>query len=184
VNYEVKTAPSFEAAFDMHPTILLIDDDAALLAGLAEMLTIRLEPVHVETCPRSAFAVRMVQQGRYDVILCDVWMPEINGLDLLPRLREAAPNAPILMMSAALSPSVRNRAFADGATGFLSKPFDRDALTMEIKQILENHYLTKRLSVPLLSQHSDLNDASPPALICNRQHKEPYPTKSPYYGRH
>jgi DNA-binding NtrC family response regulator len=174
----VKADRTLEATCVVQPTILLIDDDAALLAGLAEMLTIRLEPVHVETCLRSAFAVRMVQQGRYDVILCDVWMPEINGLDLLPRLREAAPDASILMMSAALSASVRNRAFADGATGFLSKPFDRDALTMEIKQILENHHLTKKRSAPLLLQHGDLNDASPAGLICNQQHKEPYPRKS------
>jgi DNA-binding NtrC family response regulator len=148
-----------EAACAVQSRILLIDDDTALLAGLTEMLTIRLQPVHVETCPGSALAVRMVQLGRYDIILCDVWMPKINGLDLLPKLREAAPEASILMMSAALSPSVRNRAFADGATGFLPKPFDRDALTMELKQILKNHHLTKRRSMPLLLQHSDLNDA-------------------------
>ena len=61
------------------PRILLIDDDTALLASLAEMLTIRLQPSHIETCDGSTFALRMVQQGQYDVILCDVWMPGING---------------------------------------------------------------------------------------------------------
>jgi CheY-like chemotaxis protein len=74
--------------------ILLVDDDAALLEGLAEMLTIRLQPVHVDTCHGSRLAVKMVQQGQYDVILCDVWMPVMNGLELLPRLRKTAPEAP------------------------------------------------------------------------------------------
>lgn len=78
------------------------------------------------------------------------WMPKINGLDLLPKLREAAPDVSVMMMSAALSPSVRNMALACGAMGFLAKPFARDGLTRELKRILENHPLTKILPVPLL----------------------------------
>jgi CheY-like chemotaxis protein len=58
--------------------ILLIDDDPALLEGLAQMVRIRLQPVHVDTCYGSALAVRMVQRGHYDVILCDVCMPQTN----------------------------------------------------------------------------------------------------------
>jgi CheY-like chemotaxis protein len=121
--------------------ILVVDDDAALLEGLAEMLRIRLQPVHVDTCHGSRLAVKMVQQGQYDVILCDVWMPIMNGLELLPRLREAAPEASILMMSAVVDRSVRSKVLADGATGFVVKPFDRDALTMTLKQALTHHRL-------------------------------------------
>src|SRR3569832_2000698 len=79
--------------------MLLIDDDPALLDGLAEMVSIRLQPVQVDLCRNPEFAVMMVQRGQHDVILCDVSMPTINGLDLLPRLRKAAPAASILLMS-------------------------------------------------------------------------------------
>jgi CheY-like chemotaxis protein len=126
--------------------ILLIDDDAALLEGLAEMLRIRLQSVHVDLCHGSAFAVRMLQHGQYDVILCDVNMPNTNGLELLPRLRKANADASILMMSATLDYSISNRALADGATGFVSKPFDRDALTMTLKQALKRHCLSPSYS--------------------------------------
>lgn len=54
------------------------------------MVRIRLQPVRVDLCHGSAFAVRIVEQGQYDVILCDMSMPTINGLQLLPRLRKAA----------------------------------------------------------------------------------------------
>jgi two-component system, response regulator YesN len=123
--------------------ILLVDDDLALLEGLAQMVRMRLQPVHVDTCHGSAFAVRMVQQGHYDVILCDVWMPETNGLELLPRLREVDPDVSILMMSATLDRNIQNRALAERAIGFVVKPFDRDALTMTLKQALRHHRLSR-----------------------------------------
>jgi DNA-binding NtrC family response regulator len=123
--------------------ILLIDDDPALLEGLAEMLRLRLQPIHVDTCHGAVLAVRLVQQGAYDIILCDVCMPDTNGLELLPRLRAVDAEASILMMSATLDRSARNRVLADGATGFISKPFDRDDLTRTLKEALKHHHLSE-----------------------------------------
>lgn len=76
--------------------------------------------------------------------LCDVSMPTMNGLELLPSLRRAAPAASILMMSAVGDRSVRNRALAGGATGFVAKPFDRETLTMTLKQALQHHRYLNR----------------------------------------
>ena len=126
---------------------LLIDDDPALLEGLAEMLTIRLQPVHIDTCDGSAFALSAARQGHYDVILCDVWMPGIDGLHLLPQLRQAAPEAVILMMSAVLDDREKEQAVADGASGFLVKPFDREVLTMTVRHVLQQHSRPRRTAV-------------------------------------
>ena len=123
--------------------ILIIDDDLALLAGLAEMPSLRLWRVEIATCHQSAFAVSMAQQGQYDVILCDCWMPHMNGLDLLPLLRRTAPQASILMMSGAVTEAVRDAAFSHGAKLFLSKPFDREEVTMTIKQVLKEHHASE-----------------------------------------
>lgn len=129
------------------PRILLIDDDPALLEGLGQMLAIRLQRVQIETCDGSALALPTARQGQYDVILCDVWMPGIDGLELLPDLRQAAPDAVIFMMSAVLDDGVKEWAVAAGATGFLVKPFDRDVLTMTLKQVLQQHLLPRRAAV-------------------------------------
>lgn len=120
------------------PTILLIDDDPDLLAALSDMLKIRLRSVRIDTCQGSSFAVSMVQQRAYDLILCDVSMPGINGLELLPKLRKAAPHASIFMMSAAFDRGTQTRALANGATAFLAKPFDRDSLTLMLMQTLQD----------------------------------------------
>ncbi len=84
--------------------------------------------------------------GTLDVILCDVCMPQTNGLELLPRLRAIGGGASILMMSATLNRSVRNRALADGAMGIVAKPFDRDALTVTLKQALKHNRLSRSYS--------------------------------------
>jgi len=125
------------------PRILLVDDDSALLEGLAEMLRIRLESVHVDLCHGPAVAVRMVQHGQYDVILCDVSMPNVSGLELLPRFREADGAASILMMSATLDDSISKRALANGAIGIVGKPFDREGLTMMLKQTLKHRSVSE-----------------------------------------
>ncbi|MDQ6733279.1 MAG: response regulator [Nitrospirota bacterium] len=100
------------------------------------MLTIRLGHVHVDTCSNPASARDMAQRGEYDLILCDVSMPHINGLTLLPWLRHSAPHATIVMMSGVADEGVQEKAFMYGATTFLAKPFDRDSLTLTLKQLL------------------------------------------------
>lgn len=128
--------------------ILLIDDDTALLAGLAEMLRLRLWRVRIDTCDHPTKAVTLVQQGNYDLILCDVHMPQITGIVLLPELRQAAPDASIVMMSGVVDDSLRSAAFAYGATMWVAKPFDRQALTITLKQVLKNRRLAAQSSVP------------------------------------
>ncbi|MBA2253198.1 MAG: response regulator [Nitrospirales bacterium] len=128
--------------------VLVIDDDAALLESLAEMLTIRLGRVHVDTCSNPASAEAMVRRGQYDLILCDVWMAPVSGLTLLPQLRKAAPEASIIMMSGVTNNTVRSQALASGATTFLPKPFDRDSLTLMLKQVLNERHLAYRRAAP------------------------------------
>jgi DNA-binding NtrC family response regulator len=113
-----------------YPRILIIDDDPALLESLTEMLKIRLGRVHIETCRNPALAVGhgMTEPLRFN--LCDVSMPDINGLALLPPLRHSAPDAAIVIMSAIADKGVQ------GATVFLAKPFDRDVLTATLKHLL------------------------------------------------
>lgn len=119
--------------------ILVIDDDVALLEDLAEMLRIRFAHVNVETCQSPASAVGLVKRRHYDLILCDVWMPETDGLVLLPKLRQAVPEVPIVMMSGALDGTVPTTALSYGAAAFVTKPFDRDVLTATLRQVLKNN---------------------------------------------
>jgi DNA-binding response OmpR family regulator len=116
--------------------ILIIDDDEALLAGLADMLNIRLDDVQVDTCSDPVFAVGMARQHGYDLILCDVCMPGISGLELLPQLRYGRPNIAIIAMSGVADQSLRDAALSYGATAFIAKPFEREVLSTVVKAAL------------------------------------------------
>ena len=117
-------------------TILIIDDDEALLAGLADMLKIRLQDVQIDTCCDPVLAVGMARQHDYDLILCDVCMPVISGLELLPKLRYERPNVAIIAMSGVADQPLNDAALSYGATAFLAKPFEREVLTTVIKAAL------------------------------------------------
>jgi DNA-binding NtrC family response regulator len=102
------------------------------------MLTIRLAQVNVEMCSHPAFALSMVRRDDYEMILCDVSMPDIDGLALLPTLRDGAPDAAIVMMSAVANPDLQKKALLNGATAFVTKPFDREMLTVTLQHLLED----------------------------------------------
>lgn len=100
------------------------------------MLNIRLEGVQVDTCSDPVLALGMVQQQNYDLILCDVCMPGISGLELLPQLRYERPNVAIIAMSGVADQSLSDAALLYGATTFIAKPFEREVLTTAVKAAL------------------------------------------------
>jgi CheY-like chemotaxis protein len=72
------------------------------------------------------------------LILSDINMPGMNGLDLLPKAKAERPDVPIIMITAYGDRETESRALAQGAEGFLTKPIDFDALRREIDLRLEN----------------------------------------------
>lgn len=67
------------------------------------------------------------------LILSDINMPGMSGLELLPMARSLRPDVPVVMISAYGDADTRSKAFADGAEGFLTKPIDFSALRSEIR---------------------------------------------------
>ena len=81
----------------MHDKILLVDDDPRNLQNLGHFL--RSEGYDInETCDGSE-AVKMLENNAFDLVISDVVMPGVNGLQLLERIRSLAPKTPVLFMS-------------------------------------------------------------------------------------
>ena len=81
----------------MKPRILIVDDDAATLASLSRAFA--LEGYTALTASSAARALERLEDEPVDAILSDVVMPEMDGLELLARLRERAPEVPVILMS-------------------------------------------------------------------------------------
>ena len=80
-------------------------------------------------------AIRVVGELQPDVLLLDIAMPVMDGLEALPHIRASAPETRIVMLSGVAADSVRQRALDGGASSFIEKGTDVDAIVDQIKEI-------------------------------------------------
>jgi two-component system nitrogen regulation response regulator GlnG len=103
-------------------TILVADDDAAIRTVLNQALTRAGYDVRITS--NAATLWRWVSAGDGDLVITDVVMPDENAFDMLPRIRRARPDLPVLVMSAQNTFMTAIKASEGGAYDYLPKPFD------------------------------------------------------------
>ena len=113
-------------------TVLIVDDDASIVAALTSMLT--SAGFSVLTADSGRIALETAAKEEPDLILLDVRLPEMDGFEVLQQLKEnpATRDIPVIVVSISED---RKTGFALGATGYISKPVNRDALISEISRI-------------------------------------------------
>lgn len=116
--------------------LLIVDDEADICVLLAE--TLAESSRHVEWTKRPLEALERVKSKSYDLILLDVKMPEISGLELLPLLKKASPETVVLIMSAFGNIPIAVEAMKRGAEDYLEKPFkDLEEVRLTVARSLE-----------------------------------------------
>src|SRR6201987_726875 len=103
-------------------SILVADDDAAIRTVLNQALS--RAGYEVRSTGNAATLWRWITQGDGDLVITDVVMPDENAFDLIPRIRKARPDLPIVVMSAQNTFMTAIRASERGAYEYLPKPFD------------------------------------------------------------
>ena len=114
--------------------ILVADDDRAIRTVLEQALG--RSGYDVRTTDNASTLWRWVSEGEGDLVITDVVMPDGNGLDLLPQMRQARPELPILVMSAQNNMMTAIKAAERGAYEYLPKPFDLIELAGVIERAL------------------------------------------------
>lgn len=84
-------------------------------------------------------ALRVVAELRPDLVLLDIHLPDINGIDVLRRLRETDPSVDVLVISAAKEVDTVRTALRGGVVNYLLKPFDQEALRERLEQYVSAH---------------------------------------------
>jgi DNA-binding response OmpR family regulator len=115
-------------------TILVVDDDEAMLETLSDIL--ESECYRVLTAPSGAAALESLRSADVDLVLLDVMMPGINGLETLRHIRacDKYDGVPVVLMSAAYGGAELGG--EPGAAGFLQKPFDLAELFAVISSLI------------------------------------------------
>ena len=122
--------------------ILIVDDDSALRQSLTEQLELNEEFVTVE-CETAAQALEIAKHERLDAILLDVGLPDMDGRELCRRLRDAAVQVPIVMLTGADSDTDTILGLDAGADDYVTKPFRLSVLLARLRAHLRQ------------SEHSD-----------------------------
>ena len=115
--------------------VVIADDHPLMLTGINVRLSVESDIEVVATATTCAELLAAVQYHDPDVVLADITMPDGSVLDSLPALREAAPSARILLLSATDDPAAVSLALHRGANGFLSKETGAEAIGQHIRDL-------------------------------------------------
>jgi DNA-binding response OmpR family regulator len=115
------------------PQILVVDDDEDIRALLR--LILERAGYEVDDQADGRAALRAFHNGNHDLVLLDVTMPDLDGWQLLERIRDLS-EVPVLMLTARDSESDRVRGLRGGADDYVTKPFDREELVARVEALL------------------------------------------------
>ena len=114
-------------------SVLIVDDDATLLDLLKSGL--KLEGYDCETVGNAASALEVINENPYDIMITDIDMPDINGLELTKKAKRIKPDMKVVIMTGFIDKFFYDKAIEAGASDFIKKPFSLKELTIRIKHI-------------------------------------------------
>jgi DNA-binding NtrC family response regulator len=125
----------------MNISILIIDDEAKMGKALRHVLL--REGYSVEICDNPQKGLEIFEAGVYHLVLCDLRMPGLSGLDVLDRVKALRPETQVIMMTAYASAETAVDAMKKGAYDYLIKPFAMDELKILIQRCLKEQLLER-----------------------------------------
>ena len=116
----------------MHEKVLLVDDEPDFLEAMAARMFVR--GLEVTTTTSTIDALGMVESGHFDVIVMDLMMPEMAGLEALKALKDLKPELQIILLTGYATREIETAAMKLGAVDLIEKPADIERLLEKIKE--------------------------------------------------
>ncbi len=126
---------------DGNPISVLVVDDEPVLAELVSM-ALRYEGWDITTAGDGAGAITAARTARPDVVVLDVMLPDMSGLDVLRRLREQNPKLPVLLLTAKDSVEDRIAGLTAGGDDYVTKPFSIEEVVLRLRALLRRTGVT------------------------------------------
>ena len=123
------------------PRLLVVDDEEALLRATARLMTAAGYDVTIATNGKRA--VDLLAEATYDVILSDISMPELDGIQLLRSVRQKDSDVPVILMTGAPDVATAVLAVAHGAFQYLTKPVDAEDLKAAVEHAVRLHQMAR-----------------------------------------
>jgi len=114
--------------------ILVCDDEEGIRESVALILG---DDYDLAMAANGDEAIQKIQQGDFDLVLLDIQMPRVGGLQALEWIKRTEPDLPVVMLTAYQSVEVAKQALKLGATDYIPKPFEREDLLTQVKRAIE-----------------------------------------------
>ena len=143
------------------PSILIVDDEPQIRSVISDLLCDEYTPLEAEN---GAEALAVARQHRPSIILMDISMPELNGIEACERLRQdpKTKHIPVIMLTAVGQRENRIRCFSSGADDFIVKPFDAEELLSRIGSKIRR---VQEAAPSLLYRMGNLRVESDPQIV-------------------
>jgi len=126
---------------DGNPINVLVVDDEAVLAEMVSM-ALRYEGWNISTAGDGASALAVARKQRPDVVVLDVMLPDMSGLDVLRKLREHNPHLPVLLLTAKDAVEDRIAGLTAGGDDYVTKPFSLEEVVLRLRALLRRTGVT------------------------------------------
>ncbi|MBN2635615.1 MAG: sigma-54-dependent Fis family transcriptional regulator [Prolixibacteraceae bacterium] len=143
--------------------ILVIDDERSIRNTLKDIL--EYEKYEVDLAEDGTKGIEKVKTSEYDIVLCDIKMPGLDGIDVLEQLSEIAPDTPVVMISGHGNIDTAVESIKKGAFDFIEKPLDLNRLLITIRNAMDKSNLvseTKKLKRKVSKKYQIIGES--PAL--------------------
>ncbi|HEY6121755.1 MAG TPA: HD domain-containing phosphohydrolase [Pyrinomonadaceae bacterium] len=125
---------------DARSRILIVDDEREITAILSDLLSDAYECV---TCGSAEEALSLLRRSEFALVISDITMPGMSGLDMIPHAKQLAPDAVVVMISGMQTVESAIGALRLGAFDYVMKPFDLRQVEAVVKRALDHHELIK-----------------------------------------
>jgi DNA-binding NtrC family response regulator len=117
------------------PSVLVVDDESSILDTLRILL--RKEGYEITTAQGGKAGLEQIRSGNHAIVLTDVRMPQVSGLDILQAAKDQDPETPVILMTAQASLQTAIQAVNQGAFHYIQKPFSNDELLTILRRACE-----------------------------------------------
>jgi DNA-binding NtrC family response regulator len=150
------------------PHILVIDDERSIRNTLKEIL--EFEKFKVDVAEDGPSGLKMMMENTYDVVLCDIKMPKMDGMEVLQKAGEAGVETPIVMISGHGNIETAVEAIKNGAYDFIEKPLDLNRTLVTLRNALDRSSLeaetkTLRKKINLIKGSNIIGESAPVKAI-------------------
>lgn len=126
----------------MNDTILIVDDEPKLARSLA--LILQHAGYRVTTAATAKEGLQLLQGGAFDLVFLDIKLPDQSGIEILPQIRHLYPDMPVVILTAHASLETAIEAVRAGASDYLLKPIDPEAILARVNKIHEDQQQPRR----------------------------------------